>query len=190
MNSPPNLIPLANPSLYLDSFPKTPEQLDFGFVIPDWLSRINTVKLFNDFNSNQIYSNHHAKETIFYYSTILTSFHNNTRKLFKLQATANVQIYRPLDIVSDNFYYPILFDCHKLWTDFATEIKRVFFTAIIRNYDYLHEISIGPKSEKGDYILALIKTNENLPLIIYRMKENDGAIIEHIKDAEVITQGL
>lgn len=187
MNSLSNPLPLADVSLYLDSFPKSPELFDFGFVISDWLSRINTVKLLNDFNDNKAYLNHCGKETLSNYSKILTSFHNTTRTLFKLQATINLQSQRSSDIVNGDFYYFILFECHQLWTDFGTEIKQIFTMAIIYVYDYLHAIITGPKSEKGEYLLLLIKANDKLPLIIHMMEQNINVLIENIKSAEEFT---
>ena len=187
MNPPPNPLPLADLSLYQDSFPKSPELFDFGFVIPDWLSRINTVKLLNDLNDNKAYLNHYSKETLSNYSKILTSFHNTTRTLFKLQATINLQSQRSSDIVNGDFYYFILFECHQLWTDFGTEIKQIFNIAVIYEYDYLHSIITGPESEKGEYLLSLIETNDKLPLIINMMEQNINTLKEHIKNAEEFT---
>lgn len=172
--------------LSLEPFPKSPELYEFGYAIPPFLSRINMVLWFWDLNRNKLYLNHPDKKTFLRYSNILSSFHKNTMKLFKIQAAVNIRSKQSPDIISENFHYPVLLKSYQIWYNFATEVHMVLcLKSGLYNYEDARKLCEGPESQQGEYILQLFGENEGLPLVVQTMEEHDKELINSIKLAMV-----
>lgn len=169
---------------FIDKFPKTPEEFDRAEVIHTSMVRIDLIRLMNVLFEKYPHT-HLDKEKLSYYTKIMTSSHDKTNYLYKIQAALNLKAKISINVAPENIYYDVLLKANQLWTTLTIKFINIFIeTKMVTKPEYIFELFKLPPCVKGREILSVITENKFLMEIINQLEDNLKITVNHIQSYE------
>ncbi len=165
---------------YLSTFPRTAGAFGVKDVIPLCLNRQETATWLKEIEIMHpgIFSSEIDKWT-----TTLKNLCEKTKELYEIQSNFNIQDNKPANVMDQSFYFPPLFESHKLWADLSHEMKRIFHVIRKTNLQLIIDLRNIPQSDDGHRFINLFCSDVNLKSILVRMMEHGDIITKYIDEA-------